>query len=232
MSTRLFRMLVLAATICRFAPAVQSQNITLHFQPVFYGKSIALEQGPAGNNGDSLSIHTLRFYLGHFAFYKNGKEVWQEKDSYHLLDMEDKNTMAIVFKSGAVDDFDQINFLIGTDSLTNVSGALGGDLDPTKGMYWAWNSGYINFKIEGFSENCPAPGNLFQFHIGGYLPPYQTAQAVVLPVSEKNMIRVDVELSRFFENIDWKDAHNVMSPGAEAARLAKTLPALFHIHAE
>ena len=225
-------MFVLAATICRFTPAVQSQNVTLHFRPVFFGKSIALEQGLAGNNGDSLSIHTLRFYLSHFVFYKNGKEVWREKDSYHLLDMDDENTMTIVFKSGAINDFDQINFLLGTDSLTNVSGAFGGDLDPTKGMYWAWNSGYINFKIEGFSEKCPAPNNLFQFHIGGYLPPYQTAQAVVLPVSEKNMIRVDVELSRFFENIDWKDAHNVMSPGAEAARLAKTLPALFQIHAE
>jgi hypothetical protein len=34
--------------------------------------------------------------------------------------------------------YDQIQFQLGIDSLTNVSGAMGGDLDPTKGMYWTW----------------------------------------------------------------------------------------------
>jgi len=40
------------------------------------------------------------------------------------------------------------------DSLANVSGAMSNDLDATKGMYWSWQSGFINLKIEGKSASC------------------------------------------------------------------------------
>ena len=60
----------------------------------------------------------------------------------------------------------RIYFQIGIDSLTNVSGDLDGDLDPALGMYWAWNSGYINMKLEGKSSSCKSVKKEFQFHIG------------------------------------------------------------------
>ena len=59
--------------------------------------------------------------------------------------------------------FSKLKFQLGIDSLTNVSGAMGGDLDPTKGMYWTWQSGYINMKIEGKSNSCKTRKNQFQF---------------------------------------------------------------------
>ena len=69
-------------------------------------------------------------------------------------------------------EFDAIQFNLGIDSLTNVSGALGGDLDPTKGMYWTWQNGYVNFKLQGTSDLCNNPKNEFEFHLGGYLKPF------------------------------------------------------------
>ena len=228
MSAFILRILAFSAAACWLAEPVTAQEISLHFQPVFNEKKIALGAGLTDRHGDSLSIHTLKFYLSNFVFYKNGKEIWREENSYHLLDMEAQNSMSIAFKTEA--GFDQIKFKLGIDSLTNVSGAMGGDLDPTKGMYWAWNSGYINFKIEGFSEKCPARKNQFQFHIGGYMPPFQTVQNMELPVSNREEIQVDMELSAFFENIDLAEMHSIMSPSAEAAKLVKSLPAIFQIH--
>ena len=235
-SPSIFRIFIFSTTILLAVFNLSAQNIeqkiTLHFQPTFNEKNITLEQGLTDQNGDSLSIHTLRFYLGNFTFYKNGKEIGRENESHHLLDLKNPNSLSIILHLGAVIDFDAIKFALGTDSLTNVSGAMGDDLDPTKGMYWAWNSGYINFKMEGFSEKCPAQKNQFQFHIGGYMPPFQTVQTIELPVAKNGIIQVDMELSYFFEKIDLAKTHSIMSPSESAAELAKLLSKTFHIHGE
>jgi hypothetical protein len=111
--------------------------------------------------------------------------------------------LKIDFDKNITDDFDEIQFSIGIDSLTNVSGAMGGDLDPVNGMYWSWQSGYINFKVEGNSEKSGAVHKDFQFHIGGYLKPFETLQTVILPLKRnQNVIFVDV--SRFLSEIDLK----------------------------
>ena len=57
---------------------------------------------------------------------------------------------------------------------------MGGDLDPTKGMYWAWQSGYINFKMEGSCSQCLATKNNFEFHLGGYQQPFYAMQTIEL----------------------------------------------------
>ncbi len=203
-------------------------GITLHFNPILNGKPIQDGILTGHINDDSIAIHTLRFYLGNFVFYKNGKEVGQDASGYHLLDMEDANTMTISLLIAA--DYDAIRFTLGTDSLTNASGAMGGDLDPTKGMYWAWNSGYINAKIEGYAKKCPTRNHQFEFHIGGYMPPFQTVQQVELQGIAKQEIRVDMELSAFFEQIDLGVTHGVMSPSATASEMAKLLAKTFRLH--
>jgi len=73
--------------------------------------------------------------------------------------------------------------LIGTDSITNVSGALDGDLDPIKGMYWAWNSGCINFKLEG-TRVISGKKTPFEYHIGGYNGPQATAMKKSIKIDQ------------------------------------------------
>ena len=93
--------------------------------------------------------------------------------------------------------YDQLAFDIGIDSITNVSGAMGGDLDPTKGMYWTWQSGYINFKLEGTSPDCPARKNEFQFHLGGYAYPNASVQKIALTATGQGNINVQMNLDMF-----------------------------------
>ena len=101
----------------------------------------------------------------------------------HLIDVFEVDTLKINFKKLDFKKIKMIQFNIGIDSLTNVSGALGGDLDPQKGMYWAWQSGYINTKIEGRSPHCKNRKNAFQFHIGGYLQPFYAIRRVEMPLN-------------------------------------------------
>lgn len=177
------------------------------------------------SNKDSVTITNLKFYLTRFSLIKSLKTVWQEDNSYHLIDISDPKSLSFIFNLSENIDFDEIHFLLGTDSLTNVSGVMGGDLDPTKGMYWAWNSGYINFKIEGNSNLIP-----FEFHLGGYAPPFQTAQKITLKTNNKNNLNIELNIVKFLEQLNLTEQTNIMSPGKEAKRLSKILSTLFYIN--
>lgn len=109
---------------------------------------------------------------------------------------------------------------MGIDSLTNVSGALGGDLDPTKGMYWTWQSGYINFKLEGKSQYCNTRNNEFQFHLGGYLQPFYCLQSLKMKVNNSQEINIVLDVKKIIDAIDLKSLNHVMSPGKDAMTLS------------
>ena len=99
--------------------------------------------------------------------------------------------------------------------------ALSGDLDPAKGMYWAWQSGYINMKMEGKSSSCKTRKNQFQFHIGGYLKPNNALRIVTLNLS-KNTDKIDVNINAatFFSEISLSQTNSIMIPGKRAMQLA------------
>lgn len=201
--------------------------VEIRIEPRVNGQPLALGgrlyRSPAG---DSLYVDLLRFYIS--AVRLQGPDgSYSEPGSYHLIDAEEDDSQTIVLKNVPAGRYTTLSFLVGTDSLTNVSGALGGDLDPTKGMYWAWNSGYVNVKIEGRSDACPTRFHDFQFHIGGYMLLHATARAVVLPlkpaiISENTTTRIHVtaDLERFFGKIKLAHTNSVMIPSGEAAMLA------------
>jgi len=212
------------------AREAQVEGVALLFQPIFQGKKIALEEPLRNSQMDSLALHTLKFYLSKFIFLKNGEVVFEEMNSYHLLDLEDDSTLTLKFKEAKSWDFDHLQFNLGIDSLTHISGAMGGDLDPTKGMFWTWQSGYINVKMEGFSAKCPARNHAFQFHLGGYLAPFQSVQTVQLSVPKGRNLQLQMDLAPFFEQVDWAKKHSIMSPSKEAVALSRILANSFSIY--
>ena len=91
-------------------------------------------------------------------------------------------------------------------------------------MYWTWQSGYINFKLEGTSSLCPARKNKFYWHIGGYSPPYNTLRQVSLKTNGK----VSIQLDKLFEEIDISEEYQIMSPNDNAVQIADKLVFLFN----
>jgi hypothetical protein len=123
----------------------------------------------------------------------------------------------------------KIIFSVGVDSLASVSGALSGDLDPAKGMYWAWQSGYINMKIEGKSASCKTRKNQFQFHLGGYLKPYNALRTIALETKNTHTINVAVDLANFFSEVSLSQINSVMIQGKRAMQLADTSVKMFTV---
>lgn len=214
--------LFLLAWLNAFAIFLPAQQFK--FLPVF-GKEQLLQGNSYAVSGDTVSVTNWRFFISNVELRSHGKTIWKETNSYHLIDIAVPESLQLRLSAPKEANYDQLFFNVGIDSITNVSGVFGGDLDPTKGMYWTWQSGYINFKIEGSCRQC-VPAKEYEFHLGGYLPPFATLTAVLLSISKPNDV-IQINAKNFLEDIRLSETNKVMSPGSNAVWLSKKIPACF-----
>jgi hypothetical protein len=209
---------------------VNASTIRLSIIPTFGAKSIVIRDSAfQAKDARNTQIDMLKFYISRIQFLHKGAVVLEEAQSFHLIDVAREVSFHLAIQNKHGVRFDALRFHLGIDSATSVSGAMGGDLDPTKGMYWTWQSGYINVKCEGKSNACTARNNEFQFHLGGYKQPFDCLQALTFPVSVSDTITIQFDAERFLSNIDMGKHHHFMSPSADAVRLSAQAAESFRI---
>jgi hypothetical protein len=204
--------------------AVAQNKVTLQFNLSYNNQ--ALQPGLTCYNPathDSISFETFKFYISNIQFWQNGKAIAGFAKQHPLIDAEDSASQTVTLNVKKSIAFNQLTFDVGIDSTTNASGAMGGDLDPTNGMYWTWQSGYINFKLEG-TGLVP-----FKFHIGGYKYPYNTLSHISLATPNSQQIRINVAIDELLRQLDLKTTTEVMSPNQKALDIAHLYPTLFKI---
>jgi hypothetical protein len=219
-----------------FGGNYEQPGITIELRPVFLLSPV--KPGTADYitpNGDTISINRFRFYISEVILnYANG-EKFSEAESFHLVDASDPQSLNIHLKQAPEGRITSVSFNIGIDSATSVSGALSGALDPVKGMYWAWNSGYINAKLEGSCKTYNgSKKHPFEFHIGGYMQPYYALRKIQLNLPGENIasgsrIFIYADASAWLAGIDLKTGHSVMIPGKQAMEVADRYSRMFSI---
>lgn len=208
----------------------KSDSLAVNFNLEFNKLPLELNKKYVSASKDTLTIETFRCYISNIRIQYEDQSVFTQKNSYHLLDSDNPNSFQIPISKKSDKVVSNITFDIGIDSLTNTAGAMGGDLDPVKGMYWAWQSGYINMKIEGKSPSCKTRKNEFQFHIGGYLQPYYAMRSIKFELDKKadEDFYIGIDLFPFLSNLELKETNSVMIPGKEAMRLANYSTKMFY----
>lgn len=205
--------------------------------PEFNGVPLVLsKQLYVSGQNDSLYIDAFRCYISSISLSANGKKIVIDSTP-HLLDAAEPQSLEILVPDVPATDYDELLLDIGVDSLSNVSGAMGGDLDPTKGMYWAWNTGFINAKLEGRGLNCPTLHHAFEFHIGGYAAPYNSLRHARLPfknftASPNNtsyIIVLHANLAAWFNGIRLQETNSIVMPSAKAMTMADNYTKMFSI---
>ncbi len=138
--------------------------------------------------GEDAKFYTCNYYLSNFQLKKSDGTYWKQPDSYHLVRVTDSNLHEINLAAVPPGEYTAIRFLVGVDSLKNVSGAQTGDLSPSNNMFWSWSTGYIMLKLEGASSN--APQGFFSFHVGGFrdADSSNVTQWVELPFDSKPLV--------------------------------------------
>ena len=177
---------------------------------------------------DTLEIETFRFYISTIKLQYSDATTFSEPNSYHLIDIENPNSLQIPIAKTTDKIISKVTFSIGVDSLASVSGAMSGDLDPTKGMYWTWQSGFINMKIEGKSLSCKTRNNTFQFHIGGYMKPNYAIRTIELKPINSNL-EINVDVAELFKSIKLAENNSIMIPGSKAMDIADKSKSMFSI---
>ena len=102
------------------------------------------------------SISALRFYISNVRVEHERKIVWRAEKEHYLIDFNQDQLQNYNVLGQEGDDLKEgvLKFVLGVDDSTSAQGIGEGPLDPIKGMYWTWQSGYINFKLEGVSNQC------------------------------------------------------------------------------
>ena len=117
--------------------------------------------------GERFTVRRFEYYISHIKLtYSNGEQ-YAVKEKPHLISEADTLSKTVSFTAPA-GTITTVSFLLGIDSLTNVSGVQTGDLDPAKGMFWIWNTGYIMAKLEGSSPQSKAPARQYSYDVGGF----------------------------------------------------------------
>jgi hypothetical protein len=176
---------------------------------------------------DSINIDVFKCYVSNIVISDSNNQKDLSPSNYHLLDFSNSDTSLLFVSSFA--NANSIAFNLGIDSMINTSGALGGQLDPSNGMYWTWQSGYINFKIEGTSPHCSARNHEFQFHAGGYAYPYNALNSIKLELLPNKPFHLEIDLALFFKLISIQNLNHVMSPGPNSIIISKALASCFKI---
>lgn len=206
----------------------KKDSLLLRFAIKYGNETLQRDKKYISLSKDTLQLETFRFYISNIHFLLKDQSKISEDNSYHLIDSEDPNTQLISIPNKSNIEIKKIMFSLGIDSLASVSGALAGDLDPTKGMFWAWQSGYINFKMEGKSTSCKTRNNAFQFHIGGYLQPNYAVRTLEFETKNSNL-EINVDLAKFFNQVQLSELNSVMIPGSKAMDLADKAQLMFSI---
>lgn len=204
------------------------QNTNAQSLSVNYGnqKLVLNRKYISETNKDSIEINTLKFYISNLRFYKKNLVLFRMEKPI-LINLEENKLSTSIPDN--LSQFDSMSFDLGIDSLTNVSGVMDGDLDPMHGMYWAWQSGYINFKLEGNSKVCKTRKNIFQYHIGGYAFPFSAMQSMGFNLNHKNNVNIVIDIKKILDSIDINSINEIMSPRKEAVEISKIIAKSFSI---
>jgi hypothetical protein len=182
-------------------------------------------------NNDSFTVTKFNYYITNIKLNAEDGSVFSEPNSYHLLKQDDANSLSFSLKDIPAKKYLSVSYMIGVDSVRNVSGAQTGALDPINDMFWTWNSGYIFVKLEGNSPSSTSSQKALVFHIGGFTGPYKglkqntfnLPEATLLNGSNKKTLNMKVDVNEIFKNpqtIDFSTLNFAMTPSTNTKKIA------------
>jgi hypothetical protein len=211
--------------------------LKISFNLQAFGAPIDTTVQYTNNSGEKFKISTFKFYVSLIEAVNSSNSISAtEKESYHLVDLANPAThqFTVSLKNGI---YDKLNFIVGVDSIRNVSGAQTGALDPANGMFWTWNTGYIFAKLEGKSPSSTAPFQMFTYHIGGFKTGENAIRTISLPaqfqIGKTNELIINADVQRWFDGVNTisiASKASIMSPGGPALQMADNYATMFSVN--
>ncbi len=216
-----------------------ANKLVINFKNMVGGQLLQTDSVYTNTFGETFTVRTFKYYISNIVLSDDatGKKQFY-KDQYFLVD-EDDSTSKKIELTTTLNSITSVNFLLGVDSLKNVSGIQTGNLDPAKGMFWTWNTGYVMAKLEGNSPVAKTPQHAFSYHVGGYKKNEQTVRQINLVLPQKLICEnAAVQLTVQANILAWFNTMNAIKigdvafchePGMLAVRLADNYSKMFKV---
>lgn len=137
--------------------------------------------------GQQFTVTKFKYYISNLSLQSvAGKTV--KLDEYFLINEEEPVSKRFDWANIPEGAYSDISFVLGVDSVHNLTGLQTGALDPINAMFWTWNTGYIFLKLEGKSPASTSSGNIFEYHIGGFKAPANSIRTITLHFSKPLII--------------------------------------------
>lgn len=193
-------------------------------------------QSYVNEHGDTFKVTTFNYYISNIRL--NGTSVYTDSNSYHLVKQSDLTTTYFDVKHVPYGTYYSITFMIGVDSLHNLTGTQEGDLSPSNNMFWSWSTGYIMLKFEGSSSRSPHANGAITLHAGGFSGQYSVLKTVTVnfpsgitvTANGENHIHLTADVLALFKSptvIDFATFNDVQASGPDAKTFADNYAHMF-----
>lgn len=216
-------------------------HIELHFDNVVGADELNMGSTWYVNaNGDTFQVTKMNYYISNIVLNGPNGNSYTEPESYHLVQESEPSSQEVELENVPSGEYTSVTFMIGVDSVHNVSGAQTGALDPANGMFWSWNTGYIMAKFEGVSPQSTAAGNILVYHVGGFTGTNNVLKTVTLPFPQSvNLnnngfhIHINADLLKWFTPniINFGTLNTIHMPGADAKNISDNYAHMFSVEA-
>lgn len=125
-------------------------------------------------NGETYKVTRFAYYVSNMSLRQADGTVYKDEmsadgsEGYYLIDEADGISHEVTLKNIPPGEYTEVQFTIGIDASQVDQTTQSGPLDPDKGMFLDWNSGYIAVALEGIAPSSPETNNIFQYYISGY----------------------------------------------------------------
>jgi len=139
-------------------------------------------------SGESFTVSKLRYYLSNVRLRRSDGSWFaapqnaESSEGYQLIDAAVPASTKFEVANVPPGQYTGIEFLLGIDAARNHAGAQTGALDPARGLFWSWKTGYIFFAFEGHSPQSSDSAKALTYHVGGDAA---AARTVFLPLAPK-----------------------------------------------
>lgn len=188
--------------------------VVVHHQVTLGDAKVVLGEWQKSDSNVSVRIDKLRWYVSLPPAGKKGSKAW-------LLDLADSASLDQQM-SRPVNN--KISLLFGIDSTIQVGGVGTGALDPLRGMYWTWQTGYVQWKMEG-AIRVDGVESPLELHLGGFdgATKSQSMLSDYLIYPTTNSVIAQWDISPFLSEVVRRKKFGVMSPSPIAREYCRII---------
>ena len=220
---------------------VPSYKLKISFRHKVANEALQIGKTFLNPFNESYTPTAFKYYISNISLQYNDDAAIKPAGLYHLVNEAEENSKSFIIDLPK-SRFNKFTFLIGVDEERNTSGTQSGDLDPAKGMFWTWNSGYIMAKLEANSPASTAPANKVELHAGGFKGVESVLRFVTFTLDAANNINIkqngtselvlEADVNAWFKGVhDLKisDYPVSTSPGTLSTRFADNYARMFNL---